>query len=104
VEDAKCFTNCATIEDACSLLELACTAKALTLYCVHNPFRRNNKEENPVKSVFLGVPVIDTRVLLKCIDAPDASALAEYEPINPPPETKRFQNKYKTITWQGGLF
>ena len=81
VEDAKRFTNTTGIEDACMLLELACSAGALTMYCVHNPYRRSNREENPVKSVFFGAPVIDTRKLLGGVNAPDAGALAEFDEV-----------------------
>lgn len=63
-EHALHATNSDNIKSACSLLELAANAGALSLVVFFNQYRPGKMH---VKSMLYGYPIIDTAVLLKCI-------------------------------------
>jgi hypothetical protein len=72
------YTNCATVTEAFSMIQLACAAGCLTMLCVYNRFRVNRKDTNPIHSVYYGVPVIDTNKLLAGIAVEDDSDFVEH--------------------------
>ena len=63
-EHAQAATNCPDIRSACALLELAANAGALSVVVCCNQYRPGREQ---TKSMLYGYPMIDTKVLLSCI-------------------------------------
>jgi hypothetical protein len=70
-QHAMAFTNSNTVEDACRLIELAYTAGCLMMPCFYDQFRKG-REDTSVKSVFHGVPLIQTTKLFESVHADNA--------------------------------
>lgn len=67
VKTLLAMTNCASVEDACSLLQLSCAAGALSIVAHFDQYRRKLKDEDPVYSTQFGAPLIDTDKLLATV-------------------------------------
>lgn len=63
-EDAMAATNCTTLRSACSLLELAANAGALSVLVCCDQYRPGKAH---IKSMLYGYPIVDTSVLLQSI-------------------------------------
>jgi hypothetical protein len=72
------YTNCYTIAEAFSLLQLACAAGCLTMLCVYNRYRVNRKDTNPIHSVYYGIPIISTTKLLQGINVGGTDMFVEH--------------------------
>lgn len=64
-EHAMHFTNTRSVEAACKVLSLAAAAGALSVLALHNPYRKGPQH---LLSPLSGVPLIDSRRLLRCVD------------------------------------
>lgn len=65
-EHALMFTNSSTVEDACRLIEIAYLGGSLKMPCFYDQFRKG-REEIPVRSIFHGVPLIQTAKLFESV-------------------------------------
>jgi hypothetical protein len=73
-EHAISFTNSTTVEDACRLIELAYMTGCLMMPCFYDQFRKG-REEISVRSVFHGVPLVQTSKLFECVRADEAGGM-----------------------------
>jgi hypothetical protein len=65
-EHAMAFTNSSTMEDACRLIELAYMTGNLIMPSFYDQFRKG-REDVAIKSVFHGVPLIQTAKLFESV-------------------------------------
>jgi hypothetical protein len=81
-EAAFTFTNSSTIDEACSIMRMACQAGLMKMVVVYDRYRRSFKDEDQPYSIYYGAPLIDTNRMFSCIKNFDDTDLCEYEDDN----------------------
>jgi hypothetical protein len=99
------FTNAVSPDEeenarhACCLLDLASAAGALDFYVTHNEYLLRS---DPNRSPFVGVPLIDTKALLRCVQPLDGADTFHLPFAFPPLEGPRLQLDPQPATCDDG--
>ena len=73
-DHAMAFTNSSTVEDACRVIELSYMTCCLMMPCFYNQFRKG-REDTSAKSVFYGVPLVQSAKMFESVRLDDAGGL-----------------------------
>jgi hypothetical protein len=73
-EHAMAFTNSSTVEDACRIIELAYMTGCLMMPCFYDQFRKGREDSSP-KSIFHGVPLVQSAKMFESVRLDDAGGL-----------------------------
>jgi hypothetical protein len=68
------FTNSSTVEDACRVIEVAYMTGCLMMPCFYDQFRKGLDDSSP-RSVFHGVPLVQSAKLFESVRLNDAGGL-----------------------------
>jgi hypothetical protein len=91
-EHAMAFTNSNTVEDSCRIIELAYMTGCLIMPCFYDQFRKGREDSSP-KSIFHGVPLVQSAKLFECVRLDAAGGLL----IDPSGKYYEFTPSYKLL-------